>query len=192
MEASGNIPKTVIEFLFSQHKDLFLNLATGLVHDREVAKDILSESFAAVWEHRDEIDDFYNYLYTTVKNRCLLYRRGEKIHREAYEHIARVEQGFQDFYSRTIENSDISRIYEQEIMNILYATLAEMPEEARQIFLMKKFEGKSYKEISAALGVSPARIDHTLRKVLDRLSEALKDYGPCITALLASFHLTAN
>lgn len=50
---------------------------------------------------------------------------------------------------------------------------------------MKKFEGKTYKEISSALGVSHATIDHTLRRILKRLSLALKDYGPQIAVIVA-------
>ena len=56
---------------------------------------------------------------------------------------------------------------------------------ARTIFRMKKFEGKTYKEISEALGVSHSTIDHTLRRVLRRLSLALKDYGPQIAVIVA-------
>ncbi len=78
-------------------------------------------------------------------------------------------------------------MYANEIFNILMDTLAEMPEDARAIFRMKKFEGKSYREISSALGVSDAKIDHTLRKVIKRLSLALADYGPQIAVIVAAF-----
>ena len=178
--------RVVIEFLFSKQRQTFLSFATGLVHDSEVAKDIVSESYATVWEHRDEIEDFYSYLFKTVKNNCLQYRRGEKIHKDAYERIARIEQGFQDFYSSTIENSNISSVYEREVLNILYDTLSRMPQEARRIFEMKKFEGRSYKEISAELGVTSARIDHTLRKVTKTLADALKDYAPLVAAIFST------
>lgn len=178
--------KAVIEFLFKKQRQTYLAFAKGLVRDEEAAKDILSESMASVWEHRDIIEDMQAYLFTTVKNNCLRYRRDRALHLEVYDKISSVEGDFQEFYSRTIEESDISKVYESEIFNILMDTLSEMPQDAREIFQMKKFEGKSYKEISEKLGVSDAKIDHTLRKVLKRLSLALKDYGPEILVVMAT------
>ena len=190
MKENGDITRTVIEFLFTRQRQTYLAFAKSLVHDEEAAKDILSDSIASVWEHREEIQDMQAYLFTTVKNNCLRYRRDRKNNPAVYDKIAEIEQGFQDFYSRTIENSSVSKVYENEIFNILMDTLAEMPEDARTIFRMKKFEGKTYKEISSALGVSHATIDHTLRRILKRLSLALKDYGPQIAVIVASISST--
>ncbi len=188
MNESDNNAAIVIEFLFKKQKQTWLAFAKGLVRDEEAAKDILSESIASVWEHRDRIDDIESYLFITLKNNCLRYRRDRSAHPEVYDRIYSAEGDFQEFYSNTIENSSISKVYESEIFNILMNTLSTMPEDAREIFQMKKFEGRSYREISEKLGVSTARIDHTLRRVLQSLSKALKDYGPQIAIILAAIH----
>ena len=188
MSTDKDISVEVIEFLLSRQRQTFVAFAKGLVRDEEAAKDIVSEAILSVWEKRDEIQDRQGYLFMAVKNGCLRYRRDSSIHRKAHEHIAQVEQGLEDFYTQTIENSSISEVYEHEIFNILMETLAEMPEDAREIFRLKKFEGKTYKEISKELGVSEFKIDHTLRRVLQRLSEALKDYGPQIAVIAALIH----
>ncbi len=186
MEDKEDIQKSVIEFLFLRQRQTFLSFAKGLVHDEEAAKDILSDSITAVWERREDVRDMNAYLFMTVRNNCLRYRR-DSSRLSVRERLSEVEQGFEEFYSKTIENSSISEVYANEIFNILMDTLAEMPEDARAIFRMKKFEGKSYREISSALGVSDAKIDHTLRKVIKRLSLALADYGPQIAVIVAAF-----
>lgn len=186
MNEAENNAAIVIEFLFKKQKQTYLAFAKGLVRDEDAAKDILSESIASVWERRDRIDDIESYLFITLKNNCLRYRRDRSLHPKVYDNISAVEGDFQEFYSKTIEDSSISKVYENEIFNILMNTLSEMPEDAREIFQMKKFEGRSYKEISEKLGVSTAKIDHTLRQVLQSLSKALKDYGPQVAIILAA------
>ena len=56
------------------------------------------------------------------------------------------------------------------------AALATLPERARQIFMMRKVEGRSQKEIAQMLGVSEAVVENeasrSLRAVLRLLTEA--------------------
>lgn len=185
-----DIPGTVITYLLSKQRQTYIAFARGLVHDEEAAKDIVSDAIMSVWARRDQIRDMQSYIFMTVKNNCLRYRRDRAIHQAVYDHIAKVEQGFQDIYSQTIENSCISAVYEHEIFNIMMDTLSHMPEDAREIFRLKKFEGKTYKEISRILGVTESKIDHTLRSILRRLSKALEDYGPQIAIIFAAMNQT--
>ena len=183
-----DIPGKVITYLLSRQRQTYIAFAKGLVHDEEAAKDIVSDAIMSVWTKREQIRDVQSYIFTAVKNNCLRYRRDRAIHQAVYDHIAKVEQGFQDFYSQTIENSCISDVYEHEIFNILMDTLSQMPEDAREIFRLKKFEGKTYNEISRILGVSESKIDHTLRSILRRLTHALEDYGPQIAIIFAAMN----
>lgn len=48
---------------------------------------------------------------------------------------------------------------------------------------------KSLVHDEEALGVSHSAIDHTLRRVLRRLSLALKDYGPQIAVIVAGINI---
>lgn len=56
------------------------------------------------------------------------------------------------------------------------AALATLPERARMIFMMRRVEGRSQKEIAQALGVSEAVVENeasrSLRAVLRQLTEA--------------------
>ena len=182
--------KEVIEFLFTRQRQTYLAFATGLVRDAAVAEDIVSEAIASVWEHREGVRDMNAYLLTSIKNGCARHLRDSAIRRT--EPMGDATADFDEFYAGTIETTSISEVYEQEIFNILLDTLSTMPETARSIFQMKKMDGRSYKEISAALGVTHAQIDHTLRRVMKALTAALSDYGPQIAIIAAGMGTLAQ
>lgn len=166
-----------IEFLFKEHWHVWLTYAKGMVHDEAVAQDIVSESVMSVWLRRDKVDNPQAYLLQTIRNNCLRHRRDTAIRETAHRQMSKRDRDFEELYSHAIESATISPVLHKEVMEILLDTLAGMPEEASDIFFMKRFEGKSYKEISAALGVSHPRIDYVLRTVMAALTAALKDYG---------------
>lgn len=176
-----------VEMLFSRQHKTFLNLAISMVHDREAAEDIVYDSFMALWQRREDIEDYVDYLFITIRNNCLRYRRDSIIHKSVYDKIAKKEQGLMELYTKTIENSDLANLQEKDISKIINTELSRLSLKDRKIFMMKKFDCMSYKEISEEIDVSQSVIDHSLRNTLSRMRTALADYLPamlCIAALL--------
>lgn len=185
MNRNEDMVSRAVELLFMKQRGTFLGIAASMVHDEEVAKDIINESFMALWEKRNEVDDFVDYLFVTVRNKCLRYRRDDTAHKAVYDNIARTEMDLQALYTSAIENFDISKLHEKEITNIVYSELAKMPAGDRKIFMMKKFEGKTYKEISAELGVTASVIDHSLRNTMAVMRKALSDFAPFLLLMVS-------
>ena len=151
----------------------------------EIAEDILHDSFISLWEKRESVDDFIDYLYITIRNNCLRYRRDTSIHKAVYDKIAQKEQGLMEMYTRTIENCDVANLQEKEVSNIIYDVMSKLSAQDRKIFMMKKFDGKSYKEISEELGITTSVIDHSLRNTTAKMKVALADYIPILLALIS-------
>lgn len=58
-------------------------------------------------------------------------------------------------------------LLQRERMAQVSAILAELPEQRRQVFIMRRLHGMSAKEVGAALAISPAAVDtHVARAVL--------------------------
>lgn len=68
----------------------------------------------------------------------------------------------------TPERSLIAR---QELARVR-AAVAELSPTSRKIFFLNRFEGKTQREIAAAMGVSLTTVEKHIRKVLHRLAEA--------------------
>ena len=59
-----------------------------------------------------------------------------------------------------------------------------MPLQSKRVFMMRRFEQKSGKEIAEALGITVKGVDYHIAKALKALRISLKDYLPLIYFLL--------
>lgn len=185
MMNNDDISVKAVELLFTKQRRTFLNLAMSMVHDAEIAEDILHDSFISLWEKRESVNDFIDYLYITIRNNCLRYRRDTSIHKAVYDKIAQKEQGLMEIYTRTIENCDVANLQEKEVSNIISDVMSKLSAQDRKIFMMKKFDGKSYKEISEELGITTSVIDHSLRNTTAKMKVALADYTAVLLMILS-------
>ena len=74
---------------------------------------------------------------------------------------------------------------EKEVSNIIYDVMSKLSAQDRKIFMMKKFDGKSYKEISEELGITTSVIDHSLRNTTAKMKVALADYTAVLLMILS-------
>jgi RNA polymerase sigma-70 factor (ECF subfamily) len=61
-----------------------------------------------------------------------------------------------------------------ELNSIVAQLIRSMPEKRREIYILSRNEGLSYKEISAQLGISENTVDSQIRKALSFLKENLR------------------
>lgn len=184
-----SLTQQLFEQLFRRYERKYVAIAFNYVRDADVARDVVNDSFLAVWEHREELE-FVNveaYIYRVVRNNCLMYRRKEQRGKAVYEKIKRQECGVMDYYTRTIESCDPNELFRSEVMEIFREQLEQMPELTRRIFTAHRFEGKSYKEIAERYGIPLKRVDKELQHAAARLRLSLKDYLSISIALMALF-----
>jgi RNA polymerase sigma-70 factor (ECF subfamily) len=84
----------------------------------------------------------------------------------------------------TLEACEPNKVYEADIQNIIKNTLAELPEQTRQIFKMNRLRNISKKEIAEHYGITIKGVDYHLYKALNSLRENLKDYYPLVLFFL--------
>lgn len=172
------LTQSLFDSLFRRYERKLCAIAYTYVRDESTARDIVHDSFMSIWNHRGDVE-FTNidaYLFRTVRNRCLEYRRSRQLERDVYEKILMKERGVMDYYTRTIECCDPNELFRSEILEICRQQLEQMPELTRRIFTARKFEGLSYKEIAERLAINPKKVDKELQHAACRLRLSLKDY----------------
>lgn len=172
------LTQQLFDELFRQYERKLCAVAYSYVRDADTARDIVHDSFLALWEHREDVE-FRNinaYLFRIVQNKSLEYRRSRKIKKNVYENILMKERGVMDYYTQSIESCNPYELFQHEIMEICKTQLEQMPELTRRIFTAHKFEGKSYKEIAELFNVNLKKVDKELQNAAIKMRHSLKDY----------------
>ncbi len=141
--------------------------AFRLVHRKETAEEIVSDSFYKLWEARDKIesnDHLKAFLYTVTRNACLNHLEAD---RKVVQYEAEPNTAIP-----TPEPDPLSGILHAELMGLIYAEIDNLPAQQGEIFRLSYLDGLTNDEIAQRLGTSLNNIYvalSTARKTLQRV-----------------------
>ena len=69
-------------------------------------------------------------------------------------------------------------------MQLLDAALEKMPDHLREVFVLRRVEHLSYKEIAERLGIAPKAVDNRMVATMKFLRRELKEYLPLLLFLI--------
>lgn len=153
--------------LYDRHARGLMGFFARRTRDPHLALDLLSETFLAVFEHRDRCraaseDEAAAWLYRIAANRVALHYRRGAIERRATERFAAALRA-----PTEQELSVIERLAEGEEGGALTDALAGLPENTRTAVRARVLDERSYEAVSRELGVSQqaarARVSRGLR-----------------------------
>ena len=152
--------------LFVAHYGDLCNYASLFI-PRHDAEDVVSDIFTGLMETKNPSEVSRNYLYTSVKNRCLNRIRNAQSDKNYQEYIAeRLSE-----YFETPDESLFMDVKEQ-----LCKAIQDLPERYRQVFVLSRFSGLSNKEIAQQTGLSVRTVESYITSALKILRTVLKDY----------------
>lgn len=160
---------TAFKTLFDRYYQKLLLVAINLLNDVNEAKDIVQEVFFQLWKKRATltIPDYpAAYLKRSTVNAALSFIRSRKRVVEMPQH-----------YDETSKEASANEVVEaEELEEVIQNALANLPERCRMIFVMKRIEGHSLKEIGRILEISPKTVENQITKALKILKEVVKPY----------------
>ena len=139
---------------------------------RDEAEDIVHTAFARVVEIKDR----------SIKNpRALLYKTSYNIAIDRKRHgVVRQKHldAVIDSESASVEELGPERVFEgNRRLHIVAKAMREMPEKRRKLFIMSRFDGLSYAEISRRIGLSETAVRKQISKGLMDCQRALQQIG---------------
>jgi RNA polymerase sigma-70 factor (ECF subfamily) len=149
----------------------------------EDAEDVMQEALLKTYRYVSRITEpeaFRTWLYTTVRNACLMKRRR---HVGEPAHFVSLEQGVPatDGKSAPVDVADPSRLADQTLIDKwidgrLHDALKALPPSYRMIVVMREMDGLSTREVAAITGYSEANVKtrlHRARLMLRRRLEGV-------------------
>lgn len=150
-------------------KDKLFRLALRITFDRAEAEDIVQETMIRVWNKRDEWDELESveaYCLTVARN--LAIDRSEKKDSQTVELTIEAEQ-------TPDASSPYDRLVNKERLKLVHRLVDELPEKQRLIMQLRDVEGKSYKEIAAALRLTEEQVKVNLFRARQKVKQKFID-----------------
>jgi RNA polymerase sigma-70 factor (ECF subfamily) len=156
------------------------------IHNDAAAEDIVIEALILLWIElkKKEISPIAPFLFTILKNKSLDWLKQLAIRQNAHDSIHQILDKELTLRISSLEASDPKIVFSNEVMNILHETLDSLSEKTRDIFIMNRFENKSYKEIADIYNVSVKGVEYHITQAIKALRVSLKDYLPMLVFLL--------
>lgn len=159
------------ETLFKSHYSKLTFFANRFVNNLEVAEEIVSDTFASLWEQRDELKIFTSangYLYKMVQNRSLNYLKHQKIESEYVDYLKR-NNLLSEIPGRYIDQYD-----QKELKKAINTAVDELPEKCRQVFKLSRYNQLKNKEIAQVLNISQKTVERHITIALERMRYCLQ------------------
>ncbi len=137
------------------------------VKDAIRAEEIAQDIFMNVWNHRQElpaIQNFRGYLYVLTRNRTISVLR---------ERIMRYNEAKKDELQTNLNPAGLMEY--RQLSDALRRGIDQLPARRKEIFLMSRFDGKTYDEIASHLDISKSAVNKNIVEALVFLRTFLRN-----------------
>jgi RNA polymerase sigma-70 factor (ECF subfamily) len=154
--------------LFAREYNNLCRYALTYMQDSHLAEDIVQDTFIKVWEQKKEViysEQAKFYLVTAVRNNCISALRKQNTRGEVYSETT-PEGEPEPFITNTQQREQQSE-QQQKIAD----ALNQLPPKCKEVFLLVKLHGMSYKQAAGALSLSVKTIENQMGKAIKTLRE---------------------
>ncbi|HEX8951341.1 MAG TPA: RNA polymerase sigma factor [Polyangia bacterium] len=170
------------ELLVTRHRKPLFNFILRFVRDTAAAEDVTQETFLRLVKGADAYErqaKFTTWLYTIARNLCVdAARRGK--HRKAASLDAPVgdEDGSASLLDFVADGGAAvdRQAQSRELAVRLQQAIESLPDEQREIFLLREVADLQFNEIANVIGCPENTVKSRMRYALEKLREALEEY----------------
>jgi RNA polymerase sigma-70 factor, ECF subfamily len=177
--------KREFEKIFFEFFGLLFSLSFQYTRNKTVSEDMAQDAFVKLWENRLNLktdSNIRNFLYTVTKNNCLNYLRDAQI---SQKHLGRIQRTELKYAEESLQKLGNSWVEFDELRGQLHNALEKLPPDLREVFMMNRYEGLTYKQVAVKLNIAEKTVEARISKALVLLRHELKDYLPLFILLLS-------
>ncbi len=166
----------IVEFMliYNRYKTNVYNFTMQMLKNKAATEDVVQNVFMKLYlnfttiKHKSSIQ---YWIFKTTRNEIYGVFRRKKIRNEIDSEF--IDEQFSDFSENQIAES-----YElNELKQLLMKNLEQLPQEQKEVFLLKEYGQLSYREIADLLGIDESlvksRLYKTRQKLISKLSKVL-------------------
>ncbi|MGE5429399.1 MAG: RNA polymerase sigma factor [Methylococcaceae bacterium] len=169
------------ERLFESYSQKLYRFSLSYLKSETEAEEIVQEVFLKLWENRRQLKNetsFQSYLFTIAFN-AIRKHFNRKSRKEQY--AAQILESLASEHASMETNSD----YELLVAK-LEQLIGQMPERRKEIFIKRKKEGISVRDIALSMNISPKTVENQVTEAMNFLK---KEFGKDRISGLMFFYL---
>ncbi len=165
--------------IMNRYTQKVFNLAIRLTRSQEDAEEVLQDVFVAVYKKIDSFEGksaFSSWLYRVTANTAFMKLRKRK-QNEAVS-FEEVSPSIRDgWVGKNPEDSDIDYMsVRHELRDVIQRAVARLPDEYRNIFVLRDIDGLSNEEVAETLALSVPAVKSRLHRARIILRKKLQRY----------------
>lgn len=165
---NGN--EKALEHVFSEYYTTLCSVAFQYVRDTQISQSIAEDVLFYLWEKREEIlplDAFKSYLLRMTRNRSVDHLRSE--HKT-------IGLNFPSAHFFVSDHDIFESYVKTELELLIKEKLNNLSPQCRRVFLLSRFENKTYNEIALEMGISENTVKYHIKTALAYLRKELSPY----------------
>lgn len=159
--------ETALSELYQRFGGLVYSIALRVVDDRNLAEEIMQDTFLRCWNRVDSFDAHRGQLTTWLAS--IARHRAIDLLRSS-QHQSRLREGL-ELQPERVPTDDPAE--QAQMRQLIAGALDALTPEQRQVIELAYFGGLSQREIAHVLGIPLGTVKSRTRMALDRLREAL-------------------
>ncbi len=164
--------RDAFKYFFDQYYTDLCNFVLLYVKDKVLAEEVVQDIFVYFWESRNKLNissSVRAYLFSASKYKSLNLIRDRRNQAKTLENFVQANQ-------ESIIQEEMIFEGPEELGQILTASIEQLPERCRAIFMLSKNDKLSNMQIASQLGISVKTVENQMTIALKKLREALLPY----------------
>jgi len=158
------------EKLYHKYSKKLFNFGYKMLQSKQEAEGLVQDTFLKIWEIRYKLDENYSfsgYIFKIARNKIYNIFRARINERFYREYLQEYAETLEDNLERELDYNELNTFYIELI--------SRLPERRKEIFLLSRNEGYTYREIAQKLQISENTVDTQIRKSLDFFRQSLRE-----------------
>jgi RNA polymerase sigma-70 factor (family 1) len=179
----GKSDESAFAIIFNRYKSILFDYGMKITKSRTAAEELVQECFVKLWINREQLSATENpigYLHTMARNAGIDYLRrlslDAGLQKKVWAHISEAE------------NPTLLKLHVSETQRLIDEAVALLPPQQREVFLLSRYEGLNYEQISLKMDIAGNTVKNHLVKALKFIRVYLAGkYGNPVVLVLMSF-----
>ncbi|MFZ3170786.1 MAG: RNA polymerase sigma factor [Carboxydocellales bacterium] len=160
------------EHIIAQNEQKIFNLILSMTNDFYLAQDLTQETLLKAFQSRQSFQGkakFSTWLYRIAVNVTIDYQRKSYTHRE--NPVENIET---KCHTENVTSDPDGTCQKKAIKDILFQTVAKLPDQQREVFILREINGLSTKEVAEILDCTTELVKWRLHKARSAMRKNLQ------------------